>query len=154
MPALFKSLAELLEKVEATKKRLEIIEQTANYLKTLDADEIEPATNMLVGKAFLKYSQKKLDVSWSTLIRIFEGITVFDMGQFRLAMASTGDIGQATKTILENSKPKRQTQLTQTYLTIAEVRRAFDAIAQSQGFTFKDQKRTRNYYPDESSHLR
>jgi len=133
MPALFKSLAELLEKVEATKKRLEIIEQTANYLKTLDADEIEPATNMLVGKAFLKYSQKKLDVSWSTLIRIFEGITVFDMGQFRLAMASTGDIGQATKTILENSKPKRQTQLTQTYLTIAEVRRAFDAIAQSQG---------------------
>jgi len=133
MPAPFKSLAELLEKVEATKKRLEIIEQTANYLKTLDADEIEPATNMLVGKAFLKYSQKKLDVSWSTLIRIFEGITVFDMGQFRHAMASTGDIGQATKTILENSKPKRQTQLTQTYLTIAEVRRAFDAIAQSQG---------------------
>ncbi len=42
MPALFKSLSELLEKVEATKKRLEIIEQTANYLKTLNADEIEP----------------------------------------------------------------------------------------------------------------
>ena len=59
--------AELLEKVEATKKRLEIIDQTANYLKTLGADEIEPAINMMVGRAFPKYSQKTLDVSWSTL---------------------------------------------------------------------------------------
>ena len=41
MPASFKSLALLLEKVEATKKRLEIIDLTANYLKTLNANEIE-----------------------------------------------------------------------------------------------------------------
>ena len=48
-------------------------------------------------------------------------------------MASTGDIGSATKIVLESSKPKKQTQLTQTHLTITEVRRAFDAIAQAQG---------------------
>ena len=41
MPASFQSLSELLEKVEATKKRLEIIDLTANYLKTLSAEEIE-----------------------------------------------------------------------------------------------------------------
>ena len=45
----FKSLSELLEKVEATRKRLEIIDLTANYLKTLSSDEIEAATNMMVG---------------------------------------------------------------------------------------------------------
>ena len=101
MPALFKSLSELLEKVEATKKRLEIIEQTANYLKTLAAEEIEPAVNMMVGRAFPKYSQKTLDVSWSTLTRIFERISAFDWNLFRQAMASTGDIGSATKTVLE-----------------------------------------------------
>src|SRR3989339_240099 len=140
MPALFKSLSELLEKVEATKKRLEMIEQTANYLKILSADEIEAATNMLVGRAFPKGSQKNLDVSWSTLIRIFESITVFDTNLFRQAMTSTGDIGSATKTIFENSKPKKQTQLTQTYLTIAEVRRAFDAIAQAQGLGSRTKK--------------
>jgi hypothetical protein len=39
MPALFTSLAELLEKVEATKKRLEIIDLTANYLKALNPDK-------------------------------------------------------------------------------------------------------------------
>ena len=100
MPALFKSLAELLEKVVATKKRIEIIEQTANYLKTLDAEEIEPAVNMIVGRAFPKYSQKTLDVSWSTLTRIFERISTFNWDLFRQAMTITGDIGQATKTIL------------------------------------------------------
>jgi hypothetical protein len=33
MPAPSKSFSELLERVEATKKRLEIIDLTANYLK-------------------------------------------------------------------------------------------------------------------------
>ena len=40
MSATFKSLSELLEKVEATKKRLEIIDLTANYLKTLNQQEL------------------------------------------------------------------------------------------------------------------
>ena len=43
MSATFKFLSELLEKVEATKKRLEIIDQTANYLKTLNQQELRSA---------------------------------------------------------------------------------------------------------------
>ena len=133
MPALFKSLSELLEKIEATKKRLEIIDQTANYLKTLGAEEIESATNMMVGRAFPKYSQKTLDVSWSTLTRIFECISRFDWGLFGQAMASTGDIGSATKTVLEQTKAKKQTQLTQKSLTITEVHTTLETIAETQG---------------------
>ena len=133
MPASFKSLSELLEKVEATKKRLEIIDQTANYLKTLGAEETEPATNMMVGRAFPKYSQKTLDVSWSTLTRIFERISHFDWDLFGQAMANTGDIGSATKTVLEQTKAKKQTQLTQKSLTITEVQTTLEAIAETQG---------------------
>jgi DNA ligase-1 len=108
MSSLFKSLSELLEKVEATKKRLEIIEQTANYLKTLSAEEVEPATNMMVGRAFPKYNQKTLDVSWSTLTQIFERISAFDWDLFRQAMAGTGDIGSATK--LSLSRPRQKSK--------------------------------------------
>jgi DNA ligase-1 len=133
MPALFKSLSELLENVEATRKRLVIIDQTADYLKTLSAEEIASAVNMMVGRAFPKYIQKTLDVSWSTLTRTLERISQFDWNLFRQAMASTGDIGSATKTVLEQSKAKKQTQLTQKSLTIDEVTRAFEAIAQAQG---------------------
>jgi DNA ligase-1 len=133
MPATFKSLSELLEKVEATKKRLEIIDQTANYLKTLDAAEIEPAVNMMVGRAFPKFSQKTLDVNWATLQNILEQISAFEWRLFRDAMAKTGDLGSAAKAVLEQSKTKLQTQLTQQPLTVVEVRRAFEAIAQTQG---------------------
>ena len=88
---------------------------------------------MMVGRAFPKYSQKTLDVSWATLQRILERVSVFDWSLFREAMAKTGDIGSATKTVLEQSKSKKQMQLTQTPLTIAEVRRAFEVISQTQG---------------------
>jgi DNA ligase-1 len=133
MSAPFKYLCELLEKVEATKKRLEIIDLTANYLKALGAEEIEAATNMLVGRAFPKYSQKTLDVSWSTLTRILQQITTFDWDLFRKAMANTGDIGSATKTVLEQSKARKQTQLTQKSLTITEVQTILNAISETQG---------------------
>ncbi len=108
MPATFKSLSELLEKVEATKKRLEIIEKTANYLKTLDPEEIAPATNMMVGRAFPQYSQKTLDVSWSTLTRIFERISAFDWEIFRQAMGATGDIGSPQKQ--SSNRPKQKSK--------------------------------------------
>ncbi|HMK94696.1 MAG TPA: ATP-dependent DNA ligase [Candidatus Limnocylindrales bacterium] len=133
MSASFESLSELLEKVEATKKRLEIIDLTANYLRTLNPEEIEAAVNMMVGRAFPNYSQRSLDVSWSTLTQVLERISKFDWSLFRQAMASTGDIGSATKAVLEQAKTKKQTQLTQKSLTIAEVRKALEAIAQTSG---------------------
>lgn len=133
MPATFQSLAQLLEKIETTKKRLEIIDSTADYIKTLDAEELEPAVNMMVARAFPKYSQKTLDVSWATLSRILERTCALDWNLFREAIAKTGDIGSATKTVLERCSAKKQTQLTQNPLTITEVRRAFDAIAQASG---------------------
>jgi DNA ligase 1 len=134
MPSSFKSLSELLEKVEATKKRLEIIDQTANYLKTLEAEEIGPATNMMVGRAFPKTSQKTLDVSWSTLTRILNYISNSGWSRFfREAMASTGDIGSATQVVLEKAKARTQTQLTEKSLTITEVQATFTAIAQTKG---------------------
>jgi DNA ligase-1 len=133
MPASFKSLSGLLEKVESTRKRLEIIDLTANYIRTLDQEETEPAINMMVGRAFPKYSQKSLDVNWSTLTQVLEHISKFDWSLFRKAMASTGDIGSATKAVLEQAKTKKQTQLTQKSLTITEARRALEAIAQTSG---------------------
>jgi DNA ligase-1 len=140
MPALFKSLVELLEKVESTKKRLEIIEQTANFLKSLEAEEIESATNMMVGRAFPKYNQKTLDVNWSTLSRTFERISAFDWGLFQSAIAGTGDIGSATKAVLEQTTGKKQTQLTQESLTITEVRTTLEAISQAQGLGSRRKK--------------
>lgn len=140
MSASFRSLSELLEKVEATKKRLQIISYVADYLKTLNSDELEPAISMMVARAFSNYSPLTLEVNWSTLSRVLEKIASFDWRLFREAMAITGDIGSATKSILEKSKAKKQTQLVQQPLTILEVRRTLEAIAQTSGSGARERK--------------
>lgn len=140
MPKHFLELAKLLEKIETTKKRLEIIEWTANFLKTLSPEEIEPTISIMLGNAFQKWSQKTLDVNWSTLTHILKTITSFDWNVFSEAFSKTGDVGSAAQTVLEKSAVKRQALLVEKSLTILEVRRLFEAIAQASGSGSRERK--------------
>jgi DNA ligase-1 len=140
MPTLFKSLAELLEKVEATKKRLEIIGMTADFLKSLDASEVEPAVSMIVGRAFPKWSPKTLDVSWATLSGILQRVTGADWDVFREAFTGTGDVGAAAKAVFEKTNVKKQALLLERTLTITEVRRLLESIAGTAGSGSREKK--------------
>jgi DNA ligase-1 len=140
MPALFKSLAELLEKIEGTRKRLQTVGMAAEFLKDLEAQEVEPAVSMILGRPFPKWSQKTLDVSWATLSEILRRTAQVDWNLFREAFSSTGDIGSATKVVFEKTKLKRQALLLQKELTIAEVRRSLEAIAETAGSGSREKK--------------
>ena len=140
MPTLFKSLAELLEKIEATKKRLQIIDLTADFLRKLEPDEVEPAVSMILGRPFPKYSPKTLDVSWATLSAILQKTANVNWNAFREAFSSTGDIGSATKTVFEKTKMKKQALLVEQALTITEVRSMLEAIAETMGSGSREKK--------------
>src|SRR3989304_4593542 len=140
MPTQFKTLAELLEKVEATKKRLQITDLTSEFRKTLNPEELEPAVSMILGRPFPKWSQKTLEVSWATLSTILRRITNVDWNVFLEAFRNTGDIGSAAKAIFEKAKVNRQTQLLQRQLTIIEVRHSLEAIAAISGSGSKEKK--------------
>jgi len=140
MPTLFKSLAETLENVEATKKRTENVRIVSGFLKTLEAEELEPAVSMILGGAFPKWSQKTLDLSWTTLNTVLRRITQVDWSIFTEAFSSTGDIGSATKTLFEKTQVKKQTQLIQKQLTITEIRSTLEAIASTSGSGSKQRK--------------
>jgi DNA ligase-1 len=140
MAALFKCLAELLEKVEATKKRLEIIGLAADFLRSLDAEEVEPAVSMILGRAFPKWSQKTLDVSWATLSDILQRVAGVDWNVFREEFTSTGDVGAAVKAVFEKTNLKKQALLLEKTLTITEVRRIFQAIAGTAGSGSREKK--------------
>jgi DNA ligase-1 len=140
MTTLFKSLAELLEKIENTRKRLEIITLTADYLKTLDTEEVEPAISMILGNPLPKQTLKTLDLSWTTLSGILRSVTGTDWNAFTEAFRRTGDIGSATKNVFEKAKPKKQSQLLEKSLTIAETRRTLETIAETTGSGSKEKK--------------
>lgn len=136
----FKALAELCEKLEATRKRLLMISLTAEFLKTLEPEEIEPAVSMILGRPFQKWSPHNLDVSWATISEIIKRITGVEWSAFSEVFSKTGDVGSTTKTFFENSKVRRQTALLARTLTILEVRRSFEEIAETVGQGSREKK--------------
>lgn len=140
MPTPFRALAELCEKLEATTKRLSMVNAVAEFIKNLEPDEVEPAAAMILGRPFPKWSQKTLEVSWATLSNIIMRITEVKWGTFTKVFGETGDIGSATKTMFEKGKIKRQATLLERTLTIGEVRRSFEEIAEAAGQGSRERK--------------
>ena len=140
MPTPFRALAELCEKLEATTKRLAMVNVVAEFIKNLEPDEVEPAVAMILGRPFPKWSQKTLAVSWATLSNIIMQITEVEWDTFTKIFGETGDIGSATKTMFERGKIKRQATLLERTLTIAEVRRSFEEIAEAVGQGSRERK--------------
>ncbi len=141
MATSFKALTELLEKVGATKKRTQTVALVADFLTELTLEELEPAVSLILGRAFPKWSQKTLDVSWQTLNTVLRSITRVDWNVFSEAFARTGDIGDATKALFEKAKIKRQSTLIQKQMTITEVRNNLEAIAAASGLGSKQKRR-------------
>lgn len=133
MQTFFVALAELSEKVEATRKRLVMVDLVAEFLRNLEAGEVEPAVSMMLGRPFSKQSDLVLEVSWATLSRAIRSVTGVDWAVFDDAFSRTGDIGSAARVVFENSSRKRQTALFEKALTLMEVRRSLEAIAEVTG---------------------
>jgi len=140
MPTSFRALAELCEKLEATTKRLSMIDNVAGFLTSLEPQEVEPAVSMILGRAFPKWSPLTLEASWGVLSGMIKRITGADWHVFGEAFNKSGDVGSATKIVFENSKTKRQAVLFQRGLTIMEVRRSFESIAETVGSGSREKK--------------
>jgi DNA ligase-1 len=117
-----------------------MIDLVANTLKNLEAQEVEPAVSMILGRPFPKWSQKTLEVSWATLSEIIKRITGVSWDIFMEAFSKTGDVGSATKTLFEKGAVKKQTVLVEKVLTIEEVRRSLEAIAEATGTGSRERK--------------
>ncbi|UCE96688.1 MAG: ATP-dependent DNA ligase [Candidatus Bathyarchaeota archaeon] len=133
MPTLFRTLAELGEKLESTAKRKAMVSLVASFILELEDNEIEPAISMLMGRAFPKWDQRVLEVSWATLSSVIRKMTNMEINAFSQAFSKTGDVGDAIRIIFEKSKLIKQATLLRKPLTITEVQRTFKAIAKTTG---------------------
>lgn len=140
MQTRFQVLAELCEKLETTRKRTVMVDLVADFLNQLDADEVGSTVSMLLGRAFPKWDQRVLEISWATLSNVIKRLTNLNWTNFREAFAKTGDIGAATKILFESSKIRKQATLFDKPLTILEVRRALEATAEIAGYGSRERK--------------
>jgi DNA ligase-1 len=140
MPTSFEALAECGVKLEATRKRLLMIDLVSHFLVNLRMDEVEPAVSMLVGRPFPKWSPRTLEVSWATLSDIILRVTGVQWRVFEGAFSRSGDVGSATMAVFQSSRVKRQTALFEEPLTILEVRRGLESIADTVGYGSREKK--------------
>lgn len=140
MPTPFFALAELGEKLESTTKRKDMVASAASFILKLETQEIEPAISMLMGRSFPKQEQRVLEVSWTTLNNSIRKITRTDGHRFSAAFGETGDVGDATRIVFEESRIGRQATLLKKPLTILEVRRTFETIAGATGSGSREKK--------------
>jgi DNA ligase-1 len=140
MQTSFKTLAELGEKLESTRKRLIKIDLVADFLTSLGAQEVEPAVSMILGRPFPKWSPRTLEVSWTILSQIIKNITGVEWNLFDEVFSQSGDIGSAVEAVFEKSRVKRQTALFHKTLTLMEVRRSFEAISDAVGYGSRQKK--------------
>ena len=140
MKTSFRELAEICEKIESTTKRNLMVSIVSEFLQKLSLEEVEPAVSMILGRAFPKWDQRTLEVSWATLTSVIRKLTDIDWRMFIEAFNRTGDVGDATKIVLEKSRVKKQATLFEKPLTILEVRRNFEAIAEASGPGSREKK--------------
>ncbi len=140
MQTAFCDLCELCEQLEATSKRLLMVELAANFLKSLQPREVEPAVSMILGRPFPRWDQRVLEISWATLNGIIKRLTDLDWRDFRAAYSRTGDVGSAVKVVFEASKIRKQSTLFEKPLSLLEVRHTFESIAEASGSGSRERK--------------
>jgi DNA ligase-1 len=117
-----------------------MIDQAASFLKALEPSEVEPAVSMILGRPFPRWDQRVLELSWTTVSGIIRRLTSLNWSDFRAAYSQTGDVGSAVETVFESSKLKKQATLFEKALSILEVRRTFEDIAEASGSGSRERK--------------
>lgn len=136
----FKELADICDKLESTSKRGEMVDLVAGFLRELQPDEVEAAVSMLLGRPTQKWGSKTLDVSWVTIHKLIIRLARAKPQEFAAAFAKTGDLGAATAMIFESSKRRRQAAFIEKPLTILEVKKLFEKIAQLKGSGVRERR--------------
>jgi DNA ligase 1 len=125
-PSEFARFAEIGEAISRTPAKLAKVRILADYLRSLDADQLPIATRYLTGKAFAQSDPRTLQVGWAVIFRaILAATRLHDSDLHRIA----GSHGDAGKTALEALEGRTVPQP----FTLAESKQLFDNLHKARG---------------------
>ncbi|MDR7488014.1 MAG: ATP-dependent DNA ligase [Armatimonadota bacterium] len=133
----FGALADLLEQVRATPRKLEKIALLARVFQALDDEDLRTAATFLTGAPFPTGDPRRLQVGWSALVEALQDLTGVDDATLHDAYLRHGDLGEVAEEVLGRSPVRPGAGLFDAHptgpLTLQQVRRAFEAIAAAEG---------------------
>lgn len=125
----FLELAIVLDKIEGTTKRLEMVDIISEFLKRAD-DEIKETVYLLQGKVAPDYEGIELGVAEKIAIKVLSILTGLSEGKIEGELLKIGDLGKVGEEIL---KEKRQASLFYEEMTIKKVFNSFLKMARESG---------------------
>ncbi|MEA2675517.1 MAG: ligase 1 [Chloroflexota bacterium] len=93
--------SELAERVAATTRTSEKTSLLADYLRTLDADELPIAVVFLTGRPFPEADQRATGIGWATIANALEKVAGADRAALGAAYDRFSDISAAVGDVLE-----------------------------------------------------
>ena len=118
-------LAELCERIAATTKKTEKIASVAEYVRERSPREAAIAAIFLSGRAFPAFDERTLQIGGAALWKLVGEITGESDAAMTAAYRKRGDLGAAAYDVLLAKAP------TQPTIALADVRAAFDQIAET-----------------------
>ncbi len=143
MAAKFIEIAELCDKIAKINERNVKISLVSNFIKEISPDEVDIAVRLIIGKIFPEWSDYRLEISWSTIIKLIKRITKATNKDILEEFSKTGDPGEMTQVLMEKKGIIKQATLmtlSQPELTIIDVYRTLEKIARIKGEGSRERK--------------
>src|SRR5438270_1647994 len=122
----FLNFANVGESIAATPAKLEKIRLLADYLRTLNDEQLPIVATYLTGRAFAQSDLRTLQVGWSVIYRALLAATKISEGEFHRIAASHGDLGKTAFAVLDGRTQPRM-------FSILDSRKLFDELHRTRG---------------------
>jgi DNA ligase-1 len=130
-------LVEVYEGLEATTKRLEKTRIIADFLKTVDASDLDCLVLLLQGRVFPTYDERKIGVAARLVVKSLHLATGIRASDIEGRWKELGDLGEVAKSLTGR---KKQQTLAQQRLTARKVFGNLTKLATLEGKGTVDQK--------------
>jgi len=123
-------IAEAYEKIEATTKRLEMIDLLVDLLKSTPKEILNKVVYLTQGKIYPDFVNLEIGVAEKLAIKALARASGREESEIEENMKKTGDIGETTQKFVDN---KRQVTFFQQPLTAQRVYEILDKMARTSG---------------------
>ena len=126
IPSEFHAFATVGEAIAATPAKLEKVRLLAEYLRTLNAEQLAIATTYFTGKPFPQNDLRTVQAGWAVIHRALMAAAKLAEPEFRKIAMSHGDAGKTASDALEgrtNPEP----------FSLAESRQLFESLHKTRG---------------------
>lgn len=126
----FKELANVLERLSETTKRLEMISILSELFQKTDPEIIDKVVYMIQGKLYPDYLGIEIGMAEKLAAKALSNVTGIDVEEIAQQTSKIGDLGSVAEQLLQK---KKQVTLFSEPLTVEEVHSSLDKVARVSG---------------------